>query len=163
MRGGAGSGSTVRPVPRRGHLHPGVRSDAISGRRQPIKTSFLQGIGGVRHYKKMLPLMPCAGVIRPDELRPDHLRRRSCQGHHPRPDAIHICLLCSPMRYTGTCTPVPSSAGPLARGDVIDSAIAASMGVSTAHRVDHFIAVSAYVARRIERYYRRTADVKNRR
>ena len=31
--------------------------------------------------------------------------------------------------------------------------------VSTSHRVDHFIANSAYVARRIERYYRRDAHV----
>jgi glycosyltransferase involved in cell wall biosynthesis len=31
--------------------------------------------------------------------------------------------------------------------------------VTTSHRVDHFIAVSAYVAQRIERYYRRTAHV----
>jgi len=36
--------------------------DAISEklRRHRITTSFLQRIGGVRHYKKMLPLMPYA-------------------------------------------------------------------------------------------------------
>jgi len=139
--------------------------DAISEklRRHRIKTSFLQGIGGVRHYKKMLPLMPYAlesfdltgyDLIISIEAGP-------AKGIIPGPDAIHICYCCSPMRYIWDLYPqYRASAGPLTRA--VMSLTAPSLrqwDVSTAHRVDHFIAVSAYVARRIERYYRRTADV----
>ncbi|SFN41389.1 glycosyltransferase [Variovorax sp. OV329] len=132
-------------------------------RRHRITTSFLQKIGGVRHYKKMLPLMPHAlesfdltgyDLIISVEAGP-------AKGIIPGPGATHICYCNSPMRYIWDLYPqYRASAGPLARA--VLSLTAPSLrqwDVSTSHRVDHFIANSAYVAQRIERYYRRSAYV----
>ena len=132
-------------------------------RRHRITTSFLQNIGGVRHYQKMLPLMPYAlesfdltgyDLILSSEAGP-------AKGIIPGPDAVHICYCHSPMRYIWDLYPqYRAAAGPVTRA--LMSLTAPSLrqwDVSTSHRVDHFIANSAYVARRIERYYRRDAHV----
>ncbi|UST55895.1 glycosyltransferase (plasmid) [Comamonadaceae bacterium OTU4NAUVB1] len=132
-------------------------------RRHRITTSFLQKIGGRRHYQKMLPLMPHAlesfdltgyDLVISSEAGP-------AKGVIPGPDAIHICYCHSPMRYIWDLYPqYRASAGPVTR--VLMSLTAPALrrwDVSTSHRVDHFIANSAYVARRINRYYRRDAHV----
>ncbi|MGI4777619.1 MAG: glycosyltransferase [Janthinobacterium lividum] len=132
-------------------------------KRHRITTSFLQNIGGVRHYQKMLPLMPYAlesfdltgyDLIVSSEAGP-------AKGIIPGPDAVHICYCHSPMRYIWDLYPqYRASAGPVTRA--VMSMTAPSLrqwDVSTSHRVDHFIANSAYVARRIERFYRRKAHV----
>ncbi|MDM0075422.1 glycosyltransferase [Variovorax sp. J2P1-59] len=132
-------------------------------RRHRITTSFLQGIGGVRHYKKMLPLMPFA--LESFDLSGYDLiisvESGPAKGIIPGPDAIHICYCNSPMRYVWDLYPqYRAASGPIARA--VMSLTAPSLrqwDVSTSHRVDHFIANSAYVARRIERYYRRTSHV----
>lgn len=142
---------------------PSAISEKI--RRHKITTSFLQKIGGVRHYQKMLPLMPYAlesfdltgyDLIISSEAGP-------AKGVIPGPDALHICYCHSPMRYIWDLYPqYRAAAGPLTR--VLMSLTAPSLrqwDVSTSHRVDYFIANSAYVAKRIERYYRRTAHVIN--
>lgn len=131
--------------------------------RHDIHTSFLQKMGGVKHYQKMLPLMPHAlesfdlssyDLIISSESGP-------AKGIIPGPDSIHVCYCHSPMRYIWDLYPqYRSAAGPLAK--IMMSLTAPSLrqwDVSTSHRVDHFIANSSYVARRIERYYRRTAHV----
>ncbi|CAN5915340.1 glycosyltransferase [soil metagenome] len=132
-------------------------------KRHRITTSFLQKIGGVKHYQKMLPLMPYAlesfdltgyDLIISSESGP-------AKGIIPGPDATHICFCHSPMRYIWDLYPqYRAAAGPLTRS--LMSLAAPSLrqwDVSTSHRVDHFIANSGYVAKRIERYYRRTAHV----
>lgn len=132
-------------------------------RRHHIKTSFLQRLGGVRHYKKMLPLMPFAlesfdmtgyDLIISVEAGP-------AKGIIPGPDATHICYCNSPMRYIWDLYPqYRAASGPLARALMsLTAPPLRQWDVSTSHRVDHFIANSAYVARRIERYYRRSAHV----
>lgn len=134
-------------------------------KRHRIVTSFLQKIGGVRHYQKMLPLMPYAlesfdltgyDLIISSESGP-------AKGIIPGPDATHICYCHSPMRYIWDLYPqYRAAAGSVTRA--LMSLTAPSLrqwDVSTSHRVDHFIANSAYVARRIEKYYRRSAHVVN--
>ncbi len=134
-------------------------------KRHRITTSFLQKLGGVRHYQKMLPLMPYAlesfdltgyDLIISSESGP-------AKGIIPGPDSTHICYCHSPMRYIWDLYPqYRSAAGSLTRA--LMSLTAPSLrqwDVSTSHRVDHFIANSAYVARRIEKYYRRTSHVVN--
>jgi len=141
--------------------NPEAISDKLRSHR--ITTSFLQKIGGVKHYKKMLPLMPYAlesfdltgyDLIISNEAGP-------AKGIIPGPGALHICYCNSPMRYIWDLYPqYRAAAGPLARAMM--SLTAPSLrqwDVSTSLRVDHFIANSAYVAQRIERYYRRTAHV----
>ena len=140
-------------------------ADAISEklRRHRITTSFLQRIGGVRHYQKMLPLMPFAlesfdlsgyDLVISSESGP-------AKGIIPGPDATHICYCHSPMRYIWDLYPqYRAAAGPLTRALMsLTAPPLRQWDVSTSHRVDHFIANSAYVARRIERYYRRSAHV----
>lgn len=139
--------------------------NAISAKlkRHRITTSFLQKIGGVRHYQKMLPLMPYAlesfdltgyDLIISSEAGP-------AKGIIPGPDALHVCYCHSPMRYIWDLYPqYRAASGPLTKA--LMSLTAPSLrqwDVSTSHRVDHFIANSSYVARRIERYYRRSAHV----
>lgn len=134
-------------------------------RRHRITTSFLQKLGGKRHYQKMLPLMPYAlesfdlssyDLIISSEAGP-------AKGIIPGPDATHICYCHSPMRYIWDLYPqYRASAGPITRALMSLTAPALRQwDVSTSHRVDHFIANSTYVARRIERYYRRKAYVIN--
>lgn len=132
-------------------------------RRHRIHTSFLQKIGGVRHYQKMLPLMPFAlesfdltgyDLIISSESGP-------AKGIVPGPDATHICYCHSPMRYIWDLYPQYRAASGAATRAMMSlmAPLLRQWDVSTAHRVDHFIANSAYVARRIEKYYRRDAHV----
>ena len=132
-------------------------------RRHKITTSFLQKIGGRKHYQKMLPLMPHAlesldlteyDLVISSEAGP-------AKGVITRPDALHVCYCHSPMRYIWDLYPqYLAEAGFLGR---MILALAAprlrQWDVTTAHRVDHFIANSGYVAKRIDKFYRREATV----
>ncbi|WP_140986290.1 glycosyltransferase [Asticcacaulis tiandongensis] len=133
--------------------------------RHNIKTSFLQKLGGVKHYQKMLPLMPMAlesfdlsdyDLIISSEAGP-------AKGVITRPDALHICYCHSPMRYIWDLYPqYYRNAGFLTRLALsLTSPALRTWDVTTAARVDHFIANSAYVAQRIKKYYRRDAHVIN--
>lgn len=130
-----------------------------------ITTSFLQKIGGVKHYKRMLPLMPMAlesfdlseyDLIISSEAGP-------AKGIIPGPNARHICYCHSPMRYIWDLYPqYYKSAGLFSRlAMAVFSPVLRAWDVTTAARVDHFIANSSYVAKRIERYYRRDAVIIN--
>ncbi|MFN3806023.1 glycosyltransferase [Asticcacaulis sp.] len=130
-----------------------------------ITTSFLQKIGGVKHYKRMLPLMPMAlesfdlseyDLIISSEAGP-------AKGIIPGPNARHICYCHSPMRYIWDLYPqYYKSAGVISRAVMaVFSPWLRTWDVTTAARVDHFIANSEYVAQRIKRYYRRDAVVIN--
>ena len=128
-----------------------------------ITTSFLQKIGGVRHYQKMLPLMPMA--LESLDLTPYDLVISSeagpAKGVITRPDAVHVCYCHSPMRYIWDLYPqYYANAGGLTRLAMsLTSPGLRTWDVATSARVDHFIANSAYVAKRIEKFYRREASV----
>ncbi len=136
-------------------------SDTLRGHR--IVTSFLQRIGGVKHYRRMLPLMPFAlesfdltgyDLVISSEAGP-------AKGIVPGPEALHVCYCHSPMRYIWDLYPqYQAASGALTR---LAMALAApplrAWDVTTAQRVDHFIANSRYVAARIGKYYRREAQV----
>jgi glycosyltransferase involved in cell wall biosynthesis len=131
--------------------------------RHKITTSFLQKIGGVKHYQKMLPLMPFA--LESFDLTPYDLVISSeagpAKGIVVRPDAVHICYCHSPMRYIWDLYPqYYANSGPITRAAMsITSPFLRAWDVSTAARVDHFVANSAYVAKRIDKFYRRSAEV----
>lgn len=140
---------------------PAKLSKTINSHR--ITTSFLQKIGGKKHYQKMLPLMPFA--LEAFDLTSYDLVISSEAGPAKaivtRPDALHICYCHSPMRYIWDLYPQYSrAAGRLTR---LIMAITAPMlrqwDVTSSHRVDHFIANSGYVAKRIDKFYRRNAVV----
>ena len=142
-------------------LDPAAISPRIA--RHRIHTSFLQGIGGRRHYRKLLPLMPMAleafdlgayDLVVSSEAGP-------AKGVIPRPDAVHVCYCHSPMRYIWDLEPqYRREAGWLGRQAMrIWGPRLRQWDVTTAARVDHFVANSRFVARRIEKYYRREASV----
>lgn len=134
-------------------------------RRHRIFTSFLQKMGGAKHYQKMLPLMPMA--LESFDLTPYDLVISSeagpAKGIIPRPDAVHVCYCHSPMRYIWDLYPqYYANAGKVTRLAMrLFTPSLRTWDVTTAARVDHFIANSGYVAARIKKFYRREATVIN--
>ena len=115
-----------------------------------------------RYYQRYLPLMPLAlemldlsdyDLVVSFEAGP-------AKGVIVRPDALHLCYAHSPMRYIWDQFFVyRQTAGRLTR--VLMGPIAHYLriwDVTSAARVDHFVANSKFVARRVLKYYRREAD-----
>lgn len=144
-------------------LHvPGTVSATIE--RHRIIPSFLQQLPGSRRwYRHYLPVMPTA--IESLDLSAYDLVLSSshcvAKGVITRPDALHTSYVYSPMRYAWDLWPqyFPPSGwwsrailpGLLNYLRIWDTA--------SSHRVDQFIAISQFVARRITKYYRREAMV----
>jgi len=137
---------------------------ALRGRR--LYTSFVDRIPGAkRWYRYLLPLYPFAleqfdlsdyDVVISSESGP-------AKGVITSPKTCHICYCHSPMRYIWdmyheSC----SSMNPITRAIFSLSAHYVRLwDLSTAARVDHFVANSRYVASRIRKYYRRESRVIN--
>ena len=85
------------------------------------------------------------------------------KGVIPGPDALHLSYVHSPVRYAWNQYHAYFSPGRLSpvRRLIVPRAIhrLRIWDVTASARVDHFIANSANVARRIRRYYRRDAEV----
>ncbi len=141
---------------------PGAISEVI--KQHKITTTFVQRLPGARKlYKKYLPLMPMAlealdlgayDLVISSESGP-------AKGILVRPGALHICYCHSPMRYIWDQYHLYSSgAGFITRRCFsVLLPLLRMWDSSSAARVDHFIASSAFVAGRIEKYYRRQAEV----
>jgi glycosyltransferase involved in cell wall biosynthesis len=133
-------------------------------RQHRVTTTFVSRLPFARtHFRKYLPLMPYAlehldlsayDLVISSESGP-------AKGVIVRPDALHICYCHSPMRYIwdqyapyyasaagATRFIMPWAATPLRQWDVTSAA-----------RVDHFVANSRCVAERIRKYWRRDAEV----
>jgi glycosyltransferase involved in cell wall biosynthesis len=143
-----------------------VRREAMSEaiRRHTIRTSFIQRLPwATRFYQHYLPLMPLAleeldltgyDLVISSESGP-------AKGVITAPGSLHVCYCHSPMRYlwdmyhaymAGVSWPLRWIIAPLwHRLRVWD--------VVSAARVDHFIANSDFVRRRIDKTYRRPAHV----
>lgn len=141
---------------------PGSVSGRIEDRR--IVTSVLQRFpGSARWYRFMLPLMPMA--IEALDLNPYDLVISSshcvAKGVLPRPDALHVAYVHTPMRYAWDLwTQYFPRSGPAYR--LLLSPMLnylRNWDVVSAARVDRFVANSGFVARRIQKYYRREATV----
>lgn len=129
-----------------------------------IHTSFLQRLPGVsRYYTSLLPLFPMA--LESFDASPYDLiistESGPAKGIVPRPDAVHVCYVHSPMRYLWDhYHAYRREAGFLTR--LAMPLFATSLRVwdtSTALRVDVFAANSRHIANRIMRYWRRSATV----
>lgn len=144
---------------------PGTVSEALEQR--PIHTSFLQNrlTGPLlkRYYRHFLPLFPAA--IEDFDLSSYDLivSTSHCvaKGVIPGPDTLHLCYCHSPIRYAWDQEHqyFPKRRGLIPR---IRSALLSRLRVwdaASAPRVDHFWANSSFVARRIERFYGRQAEV----
>jgi glycosyltransferase involved in cell wall biosynthesis len=141
---------------------PGAVSDTI--KQHKISTSFIQRLPAARRlYKKYLPLMPLA--LESLDLSPYDLVISSeagpAKGIVVRPDAVHICYCHSPMRYIWDQFFLYRAHGGMITKLIMTAALPSlrQWDAVTAMRVDHFVANSAFVAQRIEKYYRRASDV----
>lgn len=167
MRGGE------RVLERLIHLYPDADifthvyvPEAMSAtiRARPVKTSFIQKLPGARkHYQKFLPLMPLA--LETLDLRGYDLVISSesgpAKGVIAAPDALHVSYVHSPMRYLWDhYHDYHASAGRLTRM-MMPGLFHYMRGwdVASAARVDHFVANSSFIRRRIARAWRREADV----
>jgi len=140
--------------------------DGVSNalKRHDIKTTFISKMPFARsQYQKYLPFMPRAleeldlsdyDLIISSESGP-------AKGIIPKPDAFHLCYCHSPMRYIWDLYPeYQSASGFLARQ--VFPGIAHRLrtwDATSAMRVDQFVANSGFVAKRIEKYYRRDSEV----
>ncbi|MGE5197641.1 MAG: glycosyltransferase [Deltaproteobacteria bacterium] len=137
----------------------GAVSALIESRK--IHTSFLQGFANKETYRHLLPLMPSA-IESLDIKNFDlviSLSHCVAKGVVPRQGAQHICCCFTPMRYAwdrqedyfgkkASRFPLSFIISRLRKWDRLSSA-----------RVHHFIAISQFIARRIERCYNRKSEV----
>ena len=133
-------------------------------RNRDIRTTFINRLPGARkHYQKYLPLMPMAleqldltgyDLVISSESGP-------AKGVITRPDALHICYCHSPMRYLWDHYPIyRAGAGRVARAFMaMVFPFLRIWDFASAARVDHVVANSNFVARRIRKAWGRTAHV----
>jgi glycosyltransferase involved in cell wall biosynthesis len=114
-------------------------------------------------YKIYLPLMPLA--LEQLDLRKYDLIISSesgpAKGIIPAPHAVHVCYCHSPMRYIWNMyLDYRSQAGPLTRPALaVFAHYLRQWDFSSAARVDLFVANSHNVAARIQKYFRREAEI----
>jgi len=141
-------------------------SESVSPRirSQKVKQSFIGHLPRARrHYQSYLPLMPMA--LEELDLRGYDLIISSesgpAKGIIPPSEAFHLCYCHSPMRYVWNMyNEYKESSNFITRSLMRPlSHYMRLCDVAGAARVDHFVANSNAVARRIEKYYRRDADV----
>ncbi len=141
---------------------PGSVSPQIES--HPIRTSFLQGVPGIRNrYRSYLPLFPVA-IEELDLSGFDVIVSSShcvAKGVIPPPDAFHLCYCHTPMRYAWDQEHAyfPNRKGIRARLRSLALTGLRAWDVSSAARVHLFVANSRFVARRIQTYYGRPAEV----
>jgi glycosyltransferase involved in cell wall biosynthesis len=137
----------------------------LGGRK--VSTSFIQHLPFARrHFRKYLPLMPRA-VERFDLSGYDLIISSShaaAKGAMTGPNQLHICLCYSPARYAWEIEQQYLRDAGLDRWPLADLARLMMRRFRkwdrlAAKRVDRFVAISTYIARRIERCYGRTAVV----
>ncbi len=144
---------------------PSPTRDWLNGRR--LKTSFLQRMPGVRrYYRYLLPFMPVA-IEQFDLSAYDIVISNShavAKGVLTAGDQLHICYCYTPMRYAWELQHQYLAEAHLEAG--LKSLLARWMlhrsrlwDLRTSNSVDHFVACSHYIARRIQKAYRRDAVV----
>jgi glycosyltransferase involved in cell wall biosynthesis len=132
-----------------------------------IRTSFIQDLPGARRgFRRYLPLFPQA-VERLDLSGFDLVLSSShavAKGVRTRPSQLHICYCYTPMRYAWDLRESYLAQVGLDRG-VAGWFVRRSLAhlrrwdAKSSSRVTHFVAISNYIAQRIQRCYGRTATV----
>ena len=133
-------------------------------RRHRVRTTLISKLPYARRlYQSYLPLMPFA--LEQLDLRAYDLviscESGPAKGVLTRPDALHICYCHTPMRYAWNMyQEYREGLSGLKRWAMsVFLHKIRQWDVTTAARVDHFVANSHNVARRIRKYYRRDAIV----
>ncbi len=144
---------------------PDGKRDFIANK--PVHTSFIQKLPKAKtKYRSYLPLMPLA-IEQMDLSAYDLILSSShavAKGVLTGPDQLHICYVHSPIRYAWDLQHQYLRESGLDHG--LKGWIARSIlhyvriwDTRTANGVDAYIANSAFVARRINKVYRRTAKI----
>ena len=144
---------------------PDGKRDFIKNKK--VHTTFIQHLPGARkHYRSYLPLMPLA-IEQLDLSGYDLIiSSSSCvaKGVITGPDQIHICMCYTPVRYAWDLQHQYLQEAGMTKG--IKSWLARIIlhyirmwDLRTVNNVDHFIAISKYIERRIKKYYRRESTV----
>ena len=143
---------------------PGTQIKSIEER--DIHTSFLQRMPFLRKkYRSYLPMFPVAVELFDLQDFDMIVSSSHCvaKGVIPRPDALHVCYIHSPVRYAWNQYFVyfsPKKLGFFSRKLIPFSIHKLRLwDESSSHRVDHFIANSKATAQRVQKYYRRQSDV----
>jgi len=140
--------------------------DAVSAliRERPVKTTFINRLPrATRLYQSYLPLMPMA--LEGLDLRGYDLVISSesgpAKGVIAPPDALHICYTHSPMRYLWDQYHLyRDSAGWLARMAMPTQFLGLRQwDVTSAARVDSFVANSRFIQQRIRRAWGRSSTI----
>ena len=145
------------------HVHDPARTSAVINAHR-VTTTFIARLPFARRlYQRYLPLMPSAleeldltgyDLVLSSEAGP-------AKGVITHPDALHICYCHSPMRYLwDQYHTYRGQAGRLTRL-VMSLTMPAlrAWDVASSARVDHFVANSRFIARRIAKAYRRESTV----
>jgi glycosyltransferase involved in cell wall biosynthesis len=134
---------------------------------KPVNVSFIQKLPKARtRYRSYLPLMPLA-IEQFDLSNYDLVISSShaiAKGVLVGPDQLHICMCYSPIRYAWDLQ------FQYLRDSKLESGLKSWLvrwllhkfriwDVRTANAVDHFIAISQFIDRRIEKTYRRRSTV----
>jgi len=134
--------------------------------KKTIRKSFLQKLPFLkRHYRWYLPLFPLAAELFDFSSFDLVVSTSHCvaKGIIPPPHALHVSYIHSPLRYAWNQYFAYFSPGQLnIFSRFIIPPIIHRLRIwdeSSAHRVDYFVSNSKNVARRIDKYYRRGADV----
>lgn len=143
------------------------KADRPAFLRKGVKTSFLQKLPFIgKLYRFMLPLMPVA-VEQFDLSGYDVIISNShavAKGVITGPDQLHICMCYTPIRYAWDLQEEYIRNSRLIRGP-LNWLVRWQLhkiriwDVRTSNGVDHFIAISNYIARRIHKVYRRDSTV----
>jgi glycosyltransferase involved in cell wall biosynthesis len=143
---------------------PGSQTPEIEKRL--IKTSFLQRMPFLKkHYRSYLPLFPLAAELFDLQEYELVISSSHCvvKGVIPRPDALHISYIHAPIRYAWDQYFAYFSPRKLpVFSRILIPPVLHYLRLwdeSSSTRVDHFLANSVNVARRIRKYYRREAEV----
>lgn len=144
---------------------PTQERDFLQGKK--VKTTFIQRLpSAATHYPHYLPLMPLA-IEQLDMSGYDIVISSShavAKGILVSPDQLHLCMCYTPIRYAWDLQHQylqESGFDRGLRGWVVRWLLHKMRlwDVRTANGVDHFIAISHYIARRIAKSYRREAEV----
>lgn len=134
---------------------------------KPVKTSFLQKMPFARKSHRIyLPLMPLA-IEQLDVSNYDLVLSSSymaAKGVITGPDQLHVCYCHSPVRYAWDLQHQyldESKLGYSPKGLLARAILhyIRNWDARSAASVDHFISNSKFIARRIDKLYRRKADV----
>ena len=134
---------------------------------KPVKTTFIQQLPFAKtRYRNYLPFMPLA-IEQLDLSAYDVILSSShavAKGVLTGPDQVHICMCYSPIRYAWDLQHQYLQESGLNHGlkGWVAKYILHKLRIwdlRTAHGVDQFIAISRFVARRIQKVYRRESVV----